>query len=710
MSIATLPAGRPTPPTTKEEQPYIERGVKRHTGIKLLAILVFWVACYEIFKGKWTKVLGFQDTNELHLKLNDARDWVQLQGQDNWFLGGVLGWIGDSLTSLVEFLQKLISIPSAPRPVPEIGWLGVVAIAVWLTYVIAGIRATILVALAMLSFGVVGLWPDSMDTLIITLVSVVLCMAVGIPLGIVMARSKPMSTSITPVLDLMQTIPAFCYLAPLALFFGIGSGVAVILTFIYALPPIVRITEYGLRTVPETTIEAANSMGLTRGQLLRQVQLPMARRTIVVGINQCTMAALSMATIAALVNGPGLGKPVVAALQIQNVGAASVAGLAIVAMAIMLDRTTTAASERGANRGRATLHSVSGPGVMLAGVVIEHLPRWATEDAGKGQRRPRLTTAGRWLVNGALFVPVVVAVVLSRQRLNFAEFPDTSGTPVLKWLSGPELTKDINDFTDWFVGHVDTFTIALKDHLTSWGINPLQDLMAQSPWWVMAVVLLALAYVLGGWQPAVITLVCEGVIYATGLWNDSMVTLSMTVIATALVMVIAVVLGVAMGRNRRADVTIRPFLDAFQTIPPFVYLVPALALFGPSRFTAIIAAMAYAVPISTKLVADGIRGVSPTTVEAARASGSTTWQMITKVQLPMSREALVLATNQGLLYVLSMVVIGGMVGGGSLGYIVVGGFSQGELFGKGLAAGVAIAALGVMLDRIARYAAARYGR
>jgi glycine betaine/proline transport system permease protein len=165
-----------------------------------------------------------------------------------------------------------------------------------------------------------------------------------------------------------------------------------------------------------------------------------------------------------------------------------------------------------------------------------------------------------------------------------------------------------------------------------------------------------------------------------------------------------------MGRSRRADVAIRPFLDAFQVIPPVVYLVPALALFAPGRFTAIIAATAYAVPIATKLVADGIRGVAPTTVEAARSTGSTRWQMISKVQLPMARESLVLATNQGLLYVLSMVVIGGMVGGGSLGYIVVSGFSQDQLFGKGLCAGIAIAALGVMLDRIARYAAARYGR
>jgi len=576
----------------------------------------------------------------------------------------------------------------------------VIALAVWFTYAFAGLRSTILVTLTFLFFGVVDLWPDSMDTLIITLLAVVMCMVMGIPLGIWMARRKAVSNTVTPVLDIMQTFPPFCYLAPLALLFGIGSACALVLTIIYALPPIVRITEHGIRSVSPTTQEAARSLGLTGRQMLRSVQLPMARRTIVVGINQCMMAALSMATIAALVNGPGLGKPVVAALQTLNVGAASVAGLAIVFMAIMLDRTTTAASERGT--GRTTVGSASGMGVMLTTVVLERLPRWATEEPGRGQRRPRVTSAGRWLLLTLLFVPVLVCVYLSRQQLRFAEFPESS--------VGPELARRINEFTDWFVGNVDTFTFWIKDQVTIYVINPLQDLLSQSPWWLMALVLLAVAYVLGGWRPAAITVVCEAVILWTGLWNDTMITLSMTLIATALVMVIAVILGVAMGRSRRADVSIRPFLDAFQVIPPFVYLVPALALFAPGRFTAIVAATAYAVPIATKLVADGIRGVAPTTVEAARSTGSTRWQMISKVQLPMARESLVLATNQGLLYVLSMVVIGGMVGGGSLGYIVVSGFSQDQLFGKGLCAGIAIAALGVMLDRIARYAAARYGR
>jgi glycine betaine/proline transport system permease protein len=142
-----------------------------------------------------------------------------------------------------------------------------------------------------------------------------------------------------------------------------------------------------------------------------------------------------------------------------------------------------------------------------------------------------------------------------------------------------------------------------------------------------------------------------------------------------------------------------------QTIPPFVYLIPILGLFGPTRFTAIVAGVVYAAPVAIKLVADGIKGVPAETVEASRSTGCTTWQEITKVQLPMARGSLVLATNQGLLYVLSMVVIGGLVGGGALGYDVVLGFSRSEEWGKGAAAGISIVLLGIMIDRVARAAA-----
>jgi len=223
--------------TIKEQLPYVDTHKPRRTGLKLLGILAFWLICYLLFQGKMTRALGLQDTTELHQKLNDVRDWVQLEGQDNWFLGGVLGAIADVLNSIVTFLQELIAIPAFPRPVPEIGWLGVVALAAWMAFALAGRRSTILVTLTFLFFGVVGLWSDSMDSLIITLLSVVICIAIGIPVGVWMAKNKGASTGVTPALDIMQTLPAFCYLAPIALFFGIGSAAAVVLTIIYASRP-----------------------------------------------------------------------------------------------------------------------------------------------------------------------------------------------------------------------------------------------------------------------------------------------------------------------------------------------------------------------------------------------------------------------------------------------------------------------------------------
>jgi glycine betaine/proline transport system permease protein len=388
------------------------------------------------------------------------------------------------------------------------------------------------------------------------------------------------------------------------------------------------------------------------------------------------MAALSMATIAALINGPGLGQPVLQSLQSLDVGSAFVSGLAIVLMAIMLDRTTTAASERSGIEARVQRGTSTG-----------------------GFRGPRVRRIG--VIAGA--VVAAVAIYLSHNYLALAKFP---ATPDL----GSPLAKTVTTVVQWVVSTFSGFTGWLKDTVTALLVNPLESLLAQSPWWVMAVVLLGIALVLGGRRAAVATAVCEAVILGTGLWNESMKTLATTLVATLLVVVAAVVVGVWMGRSRLADQIIRPVLDAFQTIPSFVYLVPALALFGPTRFTAIVAALAYGVPIATKLVADGIRGVSPTTVEAADSMGTTPWQMVAKVQVPMSRAAVVLAANQGLLYVLSMVVVGGLVGGGGLGYLVVSGFSQGQLFGKGLAAGIAITALGIMLDRITQHAAARLGR
>lgn len=636
-------------------------------GVLILGILVLFMALWTVLRGTHTLTLGAAQLTPLHHAINDFNDALGASRNTNPVFLYFFNEIRLVVDEFVTFLQALIAQPSFGRPVPLIGWLGVVAIVGYVSYAVSTWRMALLAAAGFAFLGLQGLWQESMDTLALTLAAVIISLLIGLPLGIWAGLSDRFNRLITPLLDLMQIMPSFVYLAPLTLIFLIGPASATIATLIYAAPPVIRLTAHGIRHAPRTTVEASESLGATRMQTLTKVLLPAAKRTIVLGINQTMMAALAMVTIAALIDAPGLGKTVVKALQTLDVGTAFNAGLAIVVMAIVLDRVTTSAAAR-ADRAR--------------------------QDPGRTAKLVRRVVL---LGGGAL---TLVAVYLSTTYLWAAEFPPDVSV-------GPTIAQATTTATDWVQTNFSSVTGGLKDFVTLVLIDPLQTLLTESPWWLLAAAIVAVSAVIGSTRAAIISAVCLLLLWGTGVWSDAMATLASTLVATAFVLVLGVVLGVWMGRNRVVDRVLRPLLDAGQTMPPFVYLVPFLALFAASRFTAIVAAVVYAAPVTIKVVADGIRGVSPTTVEAATASGSSTWQLITKVQLPMARHALTLATNQGLIYVLCMVVVGGLVGAGALGYDVVAGFSQAQLYGKGLAAGVAIVLLGVMLDRITVAAARR---
>jgi len=633
------------------------RGVPRWVWI--LAILAGWIVVWSFTKGTDTLFLSGQEQTDFHARLSDR---VGTLGNNPVTQG-----IADFINAIIDFLRGLIATPTPPRPAPTVGWLGVAAIATWVGYAVASWRIALLVAASFLSYGLFGYWEDSIDLLIVTLVSVGFAVVIGFPLAIWIALSTRAARVVTLGLDLLQTMPTFVYLIFVVILFGIGAPTAVVCTLAYALPPIVRISGFGIRDVSPAAIEATDSLGQTTWQRLVKVQVPMARKTIILGLNQTILAALSMAIIASYINGPGLGKPVLAALTRNDFGAGLVPGLLIVLTGIMLDRTTTAASERS-----------------------ERVARGGGEDP----RRRRL-------VLGVLLVPVAVAVWYSRYAIDAANFPE------LTW--GRSMADAANSWMGSITSTFDTVAGKLAD-LVSYGLlNPMQSLLADSPWWLSCAGLLLLGVVIGGRKAILPTVLCLTAIYQLDLWHDTMVVLNMTLVATLLVMVLGVVFGVWMARRRAVDLALRPLLDGGQTIPAFVYLIPVLALFGPSRFTAIVAAVIYAAPAAIKLVADGVRAVSPEVLEAGRSTGSTTWQEITKVQLPMAKGSLVLATNQGLLFVLSMVVIGGLVGAGALGYDVVFGLANADYAGKGLAAGLSIVLLGIMIDRVMRSAAARAG-
>ncbi|MEU6086747.1 ABC transporter permease subunit [Streptomyces sp. NPDC047085] len=656
------------PEKTKVAEPAAPaRGARKVSRpVVIGAILVVWLALFAVLRGKQTLSLAVADLTDLHRWINDFNDSIGANRNSNPLFLYFFNEIRLVIDNLVTFVQHLISQPSEARPVPEIGWLGVVGLAGYVSWALGNWKVALLAVAGFTFFGLQGLWQESMDTLALILCAVFVALLFAIPLGVWAGLSDRFNRLMTPFLDFMQTMPTFVYLAPLTLFFLIGGASATIATVIYAAPPTIRITAHAIRNVSKTTVEAADSLGATRRQSLLKVLLPMSKRTVVMGVNQTIMAALAMVTIAALINAPGLGVNVLQALQSLDVGTAFNAGLAIVVMAIVLDRVTTAASAREENARRSKNRFV----------------KW---------RRPLL---------GAGAAVTAVLVHLSHTYVWAADFPG-DGTV------GSHIASAADTATNWAQDNLSGLTNAFRDALTNGLLNPFQTLLTDSPWWLVGAVLVALAVVLGGWKAGITTAVCVGLLVATGVWSDAMTTLASTLVATVLVMILGIVFGVWMGRSALVDRLIRPSLDAAQVMPPFVYLVPFLALFGATRFTAIVAAVVYGAPVAMKIIADGIRAVPETTVEAATSAGCNTWQIITKVQLPMSRGALTLATNQGLIYVLSMVVVGGLVGAGALGYDVVAGFSQGELYGKGLAAGLAIVLLGVMFDRITQAAARR---
>lgn len=646
-------------------QPRLREWVVSTRGA-VAAVLVAWLVLFIPLRGVNTLTLASSDSTPLHLWLNGVNEAVNAGRNTNPLFLYVFNVIRLAIDSLVSLIQAVISQPAFDRPAPILGWLGVVAVSGFIAWAFGNIRVAVLTVVGLVFLGLQGLWQQSMDTLALTLAAVLVSLLIGIPLGVWAGLSDRVERAITPVLDFMQTMPTFVYLAPLTLFFLIGPASATIATLIYAVPPVTRITALGIRSVPRATVEAAESMGGTRQQTLFGVLLPMARRTIVLGVNQTIMAALSMVTIAALIDAPGLGKTVIKALETLDVGTAFNAGLAIVVIAIVLDRVTTAAA------ARADATNIMSPAA---------------------HRRRRIAL-------GAGAVVTVVCAYLSYMYVWASTFPDTVEI-------GSTISRVTDAVTTWAQTNLSVITGTFKDVFTSVVIDNVQTLLTESPWWLVCAVVLALAWLLGGRRATITSVICLALLIGTGLWSDAMATLAATLVATAITMLLGVVIGVWMGRSARADRTIRPILDAAQVMPAFVYLVPFLALFGATRFTAVVAAVVYAAPVAMKIIADGIRGVPAVTMEAATSTGSSTWQLITKVQLPMARSAVTLATNQGLIYVLSMVVVGGLVGAGALGFDVVAGFVQGNLFGKGLAAGLAIVLLGIMLDRITQAAARR---
>ena len=613
----------------------------------LVALLVVAAVLYAVFADG--VVQPAVDDAPLFLALNDLRDLIR-DNRDNLLFVILFGIPRVVIDTFVDVLTTILS---------TVGWPAILAAYAALGLLFGGRGLAIRSAIGIAVIGILGLWESGVDTMAAVIAAVTISFALGVPLGIAMAGSRRVRAILTPILDVMQIMPTFAYLAPLVLFFGIGPASAVIVTLIYAMPAAIRITALGLRNVPVNTVEAGVSLGTTSRQLLRQVRLPLASKELALALNQTLMLAVSMIVITALIDAPGLGQDIVGALIRNDVGLMFDAGVAIVLLAIVLDRLTEALS------GRLDPHKRA--------VVEAH-------------RLPRAIVVAIVAVVGGL---AVAGLVLPALR----DFPEL----LMISFRGP-----VNAFVDWLRTNVAWLTIAIKDAVSYGLLNPIQTVMTTAPAWLVVGVTVGLGWIGSGLRAGLVAGVALVAVYLMSLWQDSMETLVQVIVAAILTLAIGVALGIASARSDVFARWLRPGLDIAQTLPSFVYILPAFVLFEAGRFTAIIAAVIFALPPVIRLVDVGIRAVPASLVEAATSSGATSRQLLTKVQLPVARPAIGLAINQCLILVLSMVVVGGLVGGQALGYNVVAGFARNELFGLGLASGVALVLLGIALDRLSR--------
>ena len=514
----------------------------------------------------------------------------------------------------------------------------------------------------------------------------------------------------------MQTLPGFVYLLPAIFFFGIGNPPAVIAIVIYAVPPLVRLTNLGIRQVSAETVEAARSFGSTPRQLLFKVKLPLALPSITMGINQTVMMALGLVVLATFIGVGGLGKEVWIGIRRLKFGHSLEAGFAILLMTIVFDRISAAMSLRQQVKGSDTAFKLLPPRFRgqpwaetiekfltliykFVGIVSQSYAKGvATLVSTIGRpfgtrfsnRLYRLVVESNYLISAITFL--VLVYLFDAHIAGIGSYPSSwefsFQKPADAALEALTMSSGFIAITTWIRGFVFT-----------WMLDPLADFLVGLPWWYLIALLSVGVWLFCSRGTALVCVVGLLFIGATGLWSIGMFSMAQILVAVVLCMLIGIPLGILASVNNTFEAIIRPILDAMQTLPAFVYLIPVLMFFGGNVVSAVIAIMIYALPPVIRLTNLGIREVSYEAVEAARSFGSTFWQIMFKVKIPLALPTIMMGVNQSVMMSLVMLIITPLIGGGGLGREVFLGLSQADT-GHSLQAGLGIVFLAVVLDRL----------
>ena len=663
----------------------------------------------------WLVVLAFL---ALCVAMRPSLPWL-VNYPSSWLLPvapiitSIFGFIIPLLTPICAALAAILgtALNACSAAFQWMPWPATILFFVVLGWLAQGWRLALFTAVALGYVVLAGYWEQGMNTLSLVVLAVPLAVGVGFLLGVAAHSSRYVHSITMVVLDLLQTVPAFAFLIPLLLLFGFGPIVGLIACLVYAVAPMVHCTMLGLERVPPALLEAGSMAGCTRPQRFWNVILPTAKREILTGVNQSTMAAFSMVIMAAIIGGfNDVGWEVLNSMRKAEFGQSLLSGLVIAVLAMVVDRITFGMAHPPRDRPPTTWRRPLRIAVILAlpivaAVLLHTSPSgmaWA--DRARGIIDPSgLNRFVTGLVHDfsapldAFKVFVLYHFMLPlRIGLAGAVTPFTWGvawTPEVSALYCGLALAFAAWF--WFRGHwqfgVGTLIVATLLLLGFSGI----------PWPAFIVVVTVLAWSVSGARLATLAAFGTCFIVGTGLYGPLGQSLYLCLLAVLICMFTGGLLGVAAAKSDRFSMVLKPVCDALQTMPQFIFLIPALMFFQVGELTGLIAIALYAIVPPIRYVEYGIRSVPADLVETSRQIGCTAWQRLIHVELPVAKPVVVLGVNQTIMAALSMLPVAALVGTKDLGQQVYIALSKADA-GQGLVAGLSIALVAMISDRIMR--------
>ena len=502
-----------------------------------------------------------------------------------------------------------------------------------------------------------------MQTLSLVLIAAPVSVVFGLLLGVWSFKSRAVESSLTPILNIAQTMPHFSYLVPVMVFFGIGDQAGAIATIIFATPPMIRLTLLGLKKVSPEVLDAGMMSGCHNYQLMYKVLIPTARRDILIGINQVIMQCLAMAVIASFIGARGLGFNLLAALNTLAVGVALELGICIVLIAVVLDKLSLAWANKQTD--------------YFADLPFIQKHKWSL------------------LFVAILFIGVILSFIgsfLFNDGINyFYLIPHNKGITL-----GPIFQDGI----DWFL---QTFFFSLQG-FNKWLIVdvlfPMREAFLSMPVIATFFLVMGIGYIVGGIRSALIVGFFLLFIALLEWWERALITTYMATFGVIVSAFIGITVGSLCAQNKMATKIILLVCDTFQTFPSFVYLIPVMILFGITDTSVLIAVIVYATIPATRYTVEGLCSVPESLQDAGSMSGVSRIQRWVKIEIPLAFPHIMLGINQTVIFALFMVIIGAFIGTEDLGQYIIKALSDKHGIGSGLLLGFCVASIGLAVDHL----------